>query len=108
MLNINNTCTLQLDEIENVLAQEGAQSQLQAAKKELLVLARECRRAFEAVGMEQSSHPQVRKAFNLCLSYVGIHRLKKPSTYVRPMWLSLRQQEHLWLHLLFWSYGSRI
>ena len=61
----------QLFEMEQALAKERALSKLDAAKKELQVLAMECRKAFEAVGMEQSQHPQVRKALNLCSSYAS-------------------------------------
>lgn len=62
---------IQLFEMEQALAQEGAQLKLVATKKELQVLAVECKRAFEAVGMDHSQHPQVKKALALCSSYVS-------------------------------------
>lgn len=58
-------------EIEQVLAREKVQSQLVATKRELRVLALECSQAFEAVGMDKSSHPQVQKAINLCSSHIS-------------------------------------
>lgn len=62
---------IQLWEIEQALAHERTQSQLAVAKKELEVLAKECNKAFIAAGLEESRHPQIRKALDLCASSIS-------------------------------------
>ena len=62
---------LKVREVGQAVAQEGLQSQLSALKKELNLLATECSKAFVAVGMEQSKHPQVKKAWDLCSTYAS-------------------------------------
>ena len=58
---------VQLLKMEQALAQGG----VEAAKKEVQVLAVECIRAFEAVGMDRSEHHQVKKALALCSPYAA-------------------------------------
>jgi hypothetical protein len=78
---------MQLFEIEQILAREGVQSQLEAAKKELKVLARECSMALRAVGVEQSKHPLVVKALAHCSSYYSSPaQTKKVTCSVMDLW----------------------
>ena len=64
----------QLFEIEQTLARQGVQSQLEAAKKELKDLAKQCSMAFKAAGMMENQHPQVRKALDLCSLHSPSHK----------------------------------
>lgn len=77
-------------EIGQAVAQEGLHSQVTALKKELKILATECSKAFAAVEMDQSQHPQVKKALELCSSYVcPTHKSVQPitaSTAIGELW----------------------
>ena len=64
----------QLFEIEQTLARQRVQSQLEAAKKELKDLAKQCSMAFKAAGMMENQHPQVRKALDLCSLHSPSHK----------------------------------
>ena len=65
---------MQVRDIEQSLAHLKAESQLASLKKDLQMLSTECRKAFVAAGLQDSDHPQVRRALELCLSHAtGSH-----------------------------------
>ena len=52
------------------MTQQEAASQTATMKKQLQELAAQCNQAFVAAGLQDSAHPQVRKALELCSSYL--------------------------------------
>lgn len=73
------------------MAQQKAESQVLSLKKELQVLSTECRKAFAAAGLEDSTHPQIRRALELCSSHVhdtGAEHLKPAISAIGSLWKS--------------------
>lgn len=76
-------------DIQRQLVEKEAQSQIKAVKSALGVLARECMKAFETAGVLTSDEPQIRKAIDLCSSYIPhTSRCKAtaPSTAIATLW----------------------
>lgn len=68
---------MQIHAIEKSLAQEEAASQTAILKKELQQFAVQCNKAFIAAGLQDSAHPEVRKALEICSSHMPCRVVKK-------------------------------
>ncbi len=81
-------CRRGVREIRRKLAEEEASSKVKAMSTELRVLAKECMTAFEVAGLKTSEDPQVRRAIDLCSSYLPqTTRLKATtSTAIATLW----------------------
>lgn len=81
---------MQIHEIEQSMVWQEAESKVSALKKELHVLAAECKKAFVAGGLQDSSVSQVRKALELCSSYTkcstDVMIKDKASPHIAELW----------------------
>lgn len=79
---------MQINAIEKSLAQQEAASQTASMKKELQELAVQCNEAFIAAGLQDSEHPQVRKALEMCSSHMPCRAVnkEKASPAIAQLW----------------------
>ena len=76
-------------DIQRKLLEKDARSQIKAVTTELAVLAKECMKAFEVAGLITSDEPQIKKAVDLCSSYIpqtSRHKPATPSTAIAALW----------------------
>ena len=76
------------------MAQQEAASQTATMKKQLQELAAQCNQAFVAAGLQDSAHPQVRKALELCSSYMtcSVANKEKASPAISNLWKDDQQK----------------
>ena len=69
------------------MAWQAAEGKVSAVKKELHVLAAECKKAFAAGELLHSQNPQVQKAVKLCSSYTTCRTdVMKASPHMAELW----------------------
>ena len=69
------------------MARQEEESKVTAVKKDLRVLAAECKKAFVAGGLQNSLHPQVRRAVEVCSSYTTCSTdTMKASPHIAELW----------------------
>ena len=75
--------------IRKQLVQEGATEQVKTLNAELKLMAQQCTEAFKVSGLMESENTNVRRAIDLCASYLGVpqaSKVPKTTSSIATLW----------------------